>query len=149
MHMFPKTINEAVRELRRRTQKSQQVLSTELGLSLSAYQKYEQKQLPEARALGRFMLLAERQHWGDLANLFRGALAQDLAMSLDEDLFVAADSFESAAVSTLLYLIRTGKPPIRTLVEAIADAGSLKGTPDGNKFRKEAAKRGFLREKKQ
>jgi hypothetical protein len=138
------TINEAVRELRRRSEKSQQVLATELGLSLSAYQRYEQTQLPEARALGRFLLLAEREGWRDLAREFQEALMQDLRTGLDQGIFATANAFESVAVTALLFLIRTGEPPIRTVVEAMANASIFKRDEARAEFFREAAERGFL-----
>jgi transcriptional regulator with XRE-family HTH domain len=51
-------VNEAVRILRKLTGETQQVFSTRLGLSLRAYQKYEQNQMPEPRALMRLLAVA-------------------------------------------------------------------------------------------
>jgi transcriptional regulator with XRE-family HTH domain len=55
---MPMTVNEAIRALRKHSGKTQQVFATELGISLRAFQKYEQEQMPEPQALARFIALA-------------------------------------------------------------------------------------------
>jgi transcriptional regulator with XRE-family HTH domain len=49
---------EWIKSLRMDCNETQQVFSTRLGLSLRSYIKYEQGQIPEPRALLRFMALA-------------------------------------------------------------------------------------------
>ena len=75
-------LTEAIRLLRKRSGQTQQQFATGLGLSLRAYQKYEQGSKPEARALIRFLALAEDAKFHDLWDLFHQALvALHLGMS--------------------------------------------------------------------
>ena len=75
MHLYAslQTMNnltEGICLLRKRSGKSQQQFATEVGLSLRAYQKYEQGSKPDARALIRFLALAEDAKFHDLWDLF-------------------------------------------------------------------------------
>ena len=65
------TVNQAVKTLRRRCGDTQQTFATESGISLRAYTKYEQEQMPEPRALVRFMVIAIETKNGDLFNVLQ------------------------------------------------------------------------------
>src|SRR5215831_517950 len=74
------TVNDAIRTLRKNSGKPQHVFATELGIALSSLQKYEQEQLPEPRALARFMALALDGKFYDLHEIFELALLKQLAV---------------------------------------------------------------------
>jgi len=74
------TVNSAVLKLRQHSRKSQQVFSTELGMSLRAYSKYEHDQMPEPRQLSIFLACARRARPWDLIAAFEGALQRSLAI---------------------------------------------------------------------
>ena len=143
------TVNEAVRELRRRSQESQQVFATKLNLSLRAYQKYEQEQTPEPRALNRFLALAEQEGWQDLAQAFRSAVLADLAHSLERNgIFTTADRFETLAVITLLAAFNTKQPEAHALAKNIAAMLTREFPSDADKWIAEAELRGFMKKEK-
>jgi transcriptional regulator with XRE-family HTH domain len=71
------TVNEAIRRLREYSGKTQQVFATELGISLRAFQKYEQEQMPEPQSLVRLVALAlDGKHDVLYRNLLNGLLKQ-------------------------------------------------------------------------
>jgi transcriptional regulator with XRE-family HTH domain len=72
------TINQAVRDLRKRLDLSQQAFATRLGLSISAIQNYEKERKPDARALYALMMHAQRSGRPDLENVFRTELGREL-----------------------------------------------------------------------
>lgn len=72
--LVPMTLNQAVRELRKTSGKSQQLFATELGMSLSALQKYEKAQSPDPRPLFALETAATAIGRFDLADMFHGAL---------------------------------------------------------------------------
>jgi DNA-binding XRE family transcriptional regulator len=72
------TVNKAIRLLRRRCGDTQQTFATAAGMSLRAYVKYEQEQMPEPRALVRFMSFAIATRNFDLSEVFEKALLRQL-----------------------------------------------------------------------
>jgi transcriptional regulator with XRE-family HTH domain len=74
------TIGNAIRRLRQTSGKSQQIFSTELGISLRAYSKYENGAQPEPKQLSTFLDYARETGQSDLAAVFQGALDQSLGI---------------------------------------------------------------------
>jgi hypothetical protein len=70
------TLNQAVRDLRKSTGKSQQLFATELGICLRAFQRYEHTQLPEPKPLFALECAAVEAGRSDLAEVFHGALSR-------------------------------------------------------------------------
>lgn len=72
------TVNKAVRALRKHVKKTQQVFATELGMSISALQNYEQNRTPEPKQLMAFQRAARDAGRDDLANVFQEAFRKAL-----------------------------------------------------------------------
>jgi transcriptional regulator with XRE-family HTH domain len=142
------TVSEALRTLRQRMEKSQQRFATELNLSLRAYQKYEVgEQLPDPRPLLRFLAVAEKAGWEDLARVFRHAMLADLDQSLEQrdGVFTTADRFESLGVGMLLYAFRAKQPEARVLAKKIAAlVRRVYGSGEADRWIHEAIQHGFL-----
>src|SRR5215469_9849391 len=68
------TVNDAVRAIREASGKSQQLFSTELGMSLRAFSKYEKDQMPEPRQLCTFLEYARTNGHSQAERVFENAL---------------------------------------------------------------------------
>jgi transcriptional regulator with XRE-family HTH domain len=68
------TVNDAVRAIREASGKSQQLFSTELGISLRAFAKYEKDQMPEPRQLCTFLEYARKNGHSRAERVFENAL---------------------------------------------------------------------------
>ncbi len=78
------SLTEAIRELRAHTGKSQQIFATELGMSISALQKYEYGDTPGTQHLLRL--------WGVAATTGRGDLAEVIYREI-QDQIIAPPGF--------------------------------------------------------
>jgi transcriptional regulator with XRE-family HTH domain len=67
------TVNKAVVALRKHLKQTQQRFATDLDMSISALQNYEQSRIPEAKQLLRFQRAAHVAGRYDLARVFQGA----------------------------------------------------------------------------
>jgi transcriptional regulator with XRE-family HTH domain len=72
------SLAEAILALRRHTGQSQQIMSSRLGISLRAFQKYEHGQIPEPKQLLRLMAAAHALRRKDLYAVFAEALHAEL-----------------------------------------------------------------------
>jgi transcriptional regulator with XRE-family HTH domain len=68
------TVNDAIRAIRRASGKSQQLFSTELGISLRTFARYEHKQIPEPRQLGILLKYARQNKHSRAVDVFKKAL---------------------------------------------------------------------------
>jgi transcriptional regulator with XRE-family HTH domain len=139
------TVNEAARALRQHVGKTQQVFATELGLSLRAYQAYEQKQVPDPRPLLTLQYAAEEAGRIDLAQVFRRAFRENVGSH--GEMFVTGDEFEATAVSILLGCIHELSPSAHKLIREIAAILVRIQDPGSEAFTTEAIRRGFIMNK--
>jgi transcriptional regulator with XRE-family HTH domain len=73
-------VDEAVRELRKHRQQTQQQFATELRMSISGLQNYERAQLPEPQQLSTFVDCAHKAGRPDLERVFWEALQKSNAI---------------------------------------------------------------------
>ena len=75
------TVNKAVVALRNHLKQTQQRFATDLDMSISALQNYEQNRMPEAKQLLRFQRAAHEAGRDDLARIFLTAAEETLGVS--------------------------------------------------------------------
>lgn len=73
-------VNQAIRGLREHVKQSQQVFATELGISISALNNYEQKRIPELKKLFAFERAAIKARRDDLALIFNRAIKEGIGL---------------------------------------------------------------------
>ena len=72
------TVNKAVVALRNHLKQTQQRFATDLDMSISALQNYEQNRMPEAKQLLRFQRAAQEAGRYDLVRIFLAAVQETL-----------------------------------------------------------------------
>lgn len=152
------TVNQAIRALRKQSGKTQQVFATQLGISLRAYQKYEQRHLPELKQLLIFQRAAQAAGRLDLAGVFHIAVEEAAATDGIAALvngyvgrngqwkvqLVPFNEFERVAVNALLNCLRGRyQPAERKVIDAMCTA--IPDPEDAQWFEEEALRQKLIK----
>jgi transcriptional regulator with XRE-family HTH domain len=133
--MSAMTLTEAIRELRRLSELSQQFFATELKMSTRALGQYESGKTPEPKQLMAFCAYARKKNRPDLEQIFNEALAWELEpgvqVLLEEDVIrKLARQFE--AFEKRLRQFQAIEKRLRQCVERIEAIETLLGRPVEN-----------------
>lgn len=145
------TIHEAVRALRQHAEKTQQVFSTELGMSISSLVNYERDRVPEPKQLLVFARAAAAAGRNDLGAVFKKAAEEALGHWLLSKL-PSESWYEIACLEALERCLSGGtdfQKITPAVISALAPVIEQKAREDGNpdliqRFAEESVRRGFV-----